>query len=767
MFCLRPHRRPGRPLLSKILPLICSMALVLLFHPRTCPAASQSGPGLFKTDNLKSGELPWKIEARSLSYDQEHQTVEAEGNVRLSSADKIIEADRAEMDMKNRKAELWGNVTLQFGRDWLKGQHLLWNLDSDTGWLDSGVMYFAENSFFVQGNSIAKTGVKSFELQEGYLTSCNPADPDWKIQYRNMKIDTEGVAWARDVSMWSRSIPVMYVPIIGIPVERKRQSGFLLPYAGFSSLNGVDFEQPYYWAIREDMDATFYARYLQERGFMGGVEFRINNPQWGTGIWAANYLHDQSDKVIPAENRFWLRARHNMELPGKIEAKIDLDLVSDRSFLPEFTTGSTSVSQADLMFRDGFGRGILYDSTSSVRESTLYLEKRKESELLSMDLRYFQPLEDRFENKTPEKLPAFSYTIIPKGLPGTPFYYTLDSSAVNWWRREGDSEQRLDLYPRLYYPMHWKNYLDVEPSVGLRSTSYVVQWDDRNSDSFNHRAVTDVRVDMSSRFNRVYPVSFWNTAAVEHSIRPEVSYEYAAQSIEGHLPRIDRLDDDKARNGIRYGFSTFLTAKEVTTDANGNQVSYFREWARLRAFQFFNVEKPEIDDPLFKTEVMNTGFSPIGVRLDLTPRPFVTFSYDADLDLQSTGQGDAHDVSMTLNSGRGHVFAVDYQKRADLNINEMNTYLFLRTWKNIYIDTYQDYSIDQGVLFKHGYGIRYYRGCWGIGVGFEREGDTNRFLISLDLLGIGSFGTMQAIGKTFFSEPRPEFQRPEAYKLAN
>ncbi len=769
MFCPRPQVRAGRRALSGelFLLLVCCIAVVLLCRPCALAADTEATPGPFRIDNVRTGDLPWKVEARSLSYDQENQTVEAEGQVRLSSADRLILADRAALDMKSRKAELWGNVSLQYGRDWLKGQHLLWNLDSETGWLDSGVMYFAENNFFVQGSSIAKTGEKTFELQEGYLTSCNPADPDWKIQYRNMKIDADGVAWARDVSMWARSFPVMFMPVIGVPVEKKRQSGFLLPYAGYSSDNGFEFEQPYYWAIRDDMDATLYGRYLSERGFMSGLEFRINNPTWGTGVWAANYLHDQSDKVVPAEDRFWLRARHNMELPWKIEAKIDLDIVSDRTFLPEFTTGSTSVSQAEILFRDRFGRGILFDSTASVRESTLYLEKRKESELLSMDLRYFQPLEDRFDNSTPQKLPGFSYTIIPQGLAGTPFYYTLDSSAVNWWRREGDSEQRLDLHPRIYYPMHWGNYLDVEPSVGFRSTSYVVEWDNKDYDNLNHRAVSDAQVAMSSRLNRVYPINLWGAVALEHSIRPEVSYEYAAQSTLGHVPLIDRLDDNRARNGIRYGFSTFLTAKEVTTDAQGNQVSTFREWVRLKAFQFYNAEKPEVDDPLFKTEVLKTGFSPVGIRLDLSPLRWATFSYDADFDLQSTGQGDAHDVSMMVTSGRGHFLTIDYQKRSDLDVNEVITSLFLKTWKNIYLNTYQDYSISDGELFRHGYGLRYYSGCWGIGVGFEREGEDNRFLISLDLLGIGTFGTMPAIGKTFFSEPYPEFQRPEAYKLVN
>ena len=149
------------------------------------------------------------------------------------------------------------------------------------------------------------------------------------------------------------------------------------------------------------------------------------------------------------------------------QAKVDLDFISDRNFLNEFTQGSTSFYNTDSVFRQYFGRGLMYDQTSLVRESTVYLEKRDESDLLSMDVRYWQNLAGGQDVTTAQKLPAFSYTIIPKWIDGTPFYYTLHSSAVNYWRPEDTTEQRLDVYPRIYYPLHWGNYLDVRVFSGF------------------------------------------------------------------------------------------------------------------------------------------------------------------------------------------------------------------------------------------------------------------------------------------------------------
>ena len=342
-------------------------------------------------------------------------------------------------------------------------------------------------------------------------------------------------------------------------------------------------------------------------------------------------------------------AAYNVTLPWNIEAKVDLDYVSDRNFLQEFTRGSTSSFNSDALFRQYFGRGILYDQTSLVRESTIYLEKRGESDLLSMDIRYWENLERGRFATTVQKLPAFSYSIIPKRIDDTPLYYTLDSSAVNYWRQQGDTEQRLDVYPRVYYPLHWGNYLDVEPSAGFRADSYAIQWQRQFRQL--HRTHRSGRQggDEHARQQGISRLISWTLRLSSMPFAPEVSYEYATQSMFGNqtTPLIDRLDQYQARDGVRYGFSTFLTGKEVAKDANGNPIldadgnptTIYRELVRFRVFQFFNVEPPAVEDPMFDTQnIMPLGFSPVGFRLDITPKQYFSISYDVDVDLNSKGR---------------------------------------------------------------------------------------------------------------------------------
>ena len=191
------------------------------------------------------------------------------------------------------------------------------------------------------------------------------------------------------------------------------------------------------------------------------------------------------------------------------------------------------------------------------------------------------------------------------------------------------------------------------PCIGVTTSKYSLRWAfaptptwssgaNDNSNDFTERTVPDAKVEMSTRLNREYQADFMDITAVQHAIEPEVSYEYSTQALlfgNQTTPLIDRLDQDQARNGVRYGFSTFLTGKEVAKDANGNPIldadgnptTIYRELVRFRVFQFFNVEPPSVPDPVFETQnIMRQGFSPVGIRLDIMPKKYLSFSYALD-----------------------------------------------------------------------------------------------------------------------------------------
>jgi hypothetical protein len=164
---------------------------------------------------------------------------------------------------------------------------------------------------------------------------------------------------------------------------------------------------------------------------------------------------------------------------------------------------------------------------------------------------------------------------------------------------------------------------------------------------------------------------------------------------------------------------------------------------------------------------MREGFSPVGFRMDIVPRQYLTVSYDVDVDLSSSGQGNAQGLFLSYDNRTGNVVQLSYQDIPSLQVDEIVVQTILKTYKNIYLETYHDYSLEGGLMFTQGYGIRYIHGCWGVGGGYERVGADNRFVFTIDLLGLGSLGQVSTFfGRPLFGEPMPGYQHPETWNYS-
>jgi LPS-assembly protein len=714
---------------------------------------------------FKGAHGPWKIDAEKLTYDRKNGVYEAEGDVHIHDGARSLRCERARFDTQKHEAEMRGGVFIRYGQDWLKGEYALWNVDSHTGTLDYGIVYFSKNHFYVQGKHIAKISDNEYELDDGVISSCDPGRPDWSIHFKHMKVDTEGVGWARDTTFWVRTIPMAYTPFIVFPTNNERESGFLIPSGGTSKLNGIMAELPFFWAIRPDMDATFYAQYMEKRGVMGGAEFRIANQTWGEGIWIFNHLVDQIGKdelaqeglTFEGKDRYWLRSRHNFTLPYDIEGRLDLDLVSDRNYLKEFEMGSTSWSDNNKMFDQFFGRGLINDKTITTRESILYMNHREENTNIGLDVHYWDNLEPGQNQFTLKQMPRMFFDVAPTYLGQTSLAYSLNSSFVNYWRDELARGERLDLYPRMYYPFHLRPYLDLEPSFGVRTTSYAV---DANGDpvadehgAFQGRVIPDARMELSSTLSRVYSLDWGDLKGMQHVFRPELTYEYIPRVRQDSLPSFDLLDRVNELHDMRYGFSTYLVSKWMRDDQKGNVQTTYGEGARLRVTQAYNLnDAPPLNPsnllfdsllsdimPAPPARTTDKHFSDISFELDVTPGRYVTLSYDSFVSPYTTTET-GRDLMMILNSTRGHMLVVDYRTREAPEVNEITGLVRLQVLSRVYLSALYDFSFLKEQAFNQGYAITYEHGCWSVSLAYREEGTDQQVFVSINLLGLGHIG---------------------------
>nr|MDJ0883498.1 LptA/OstA family protein [Desulfobacterales bacterium] len=261
------NRSAGRPGLGRrsalTLAVIALVAVILLAGGRARGQDIVSEPDKRFEDDPK---IPWQITADEISYDDRAQRYVAEGNVRITKGDRRLTADHVRFDHRTMQAEAKGHVVLVAGGDMLFGDRVEIDLEKQTGTITQGTIFLHENHFYIRGEKIEKLGPREYAIEKASLSSCDGERPSWRITGRKLDVEVEGRGVVKHAALWAKDVPVFYTPIFTFPATTKRKSGFLMPEFGTSDRKGNRLLVPFFWAINEQSDMTFYNDYMVERG---------------------------------------------------------------------------------------------------------------------------------------------------------------------------------------------------------------------------------------------------------------------------------------------------------------------------------------------------------------------------------------------------------------------------------------------------------------------------------------------------------------------
>jgi LPS-assembly protein len=578
-----PTRNCIRPTLFVTLFYLALSAFVIWFMPAISIAQSP--------DEDKEADAPWEISADTIAYLEENVVI-AEGNVIISKGDQKITADRVRFDDNTKKAWGEGNVMVVDGSDVLTGERMEINLKTGTGTVHDGHLFIYESNFHIRGNWVEKVGPQTFHARRAQITACDREDPDWRFTGTNIKTTLEGYASGWNGVLWLWKIPVLYTPYLVVPVKTDRQTGFLLPHFGLSDRLGFEYQQPFFWAINDSTDATFYYHYLTERGNKLGAELRFVFTPAAYGAVMYDFLSDRcvEDGSPEATNdcgytfdnykrtnqdRYWFRMKHDQgELPLGFSAKLDLDYVSDQDYLFDFKSGVNGFEATDEFFEEFFGRDI-DDFNDTTRVNKFNLNRRWLHYNLDAGVIWTDDVIARLygeKDLTVQQLPSITLDGLKQQVFQTPLYYSLESGYERFWRQDGDESrnitalQRGDIYPRLFWPMRARYFFTLEPSVGARYTYWNV--DDyepgfEEEESQFDRTIYDASVTWASEVYRVYDIWGETVERIKHSIRPRIIYDYIPEEEQDELPYFSTIDRINPRDEVTYSLVSLFTSKLI------------------------------------------------------------------------------------------------------------------------------------------------------------------------------------------------------------
>jgi len=703
---------------------------------------------------------PWQINADRIDYDQNQDEYIAQGAVSISRQGRTLNADRVRLNQKTGDASADGNVRLISDSDVLSGNHLELNLNTETGILTEGKVFISKNHLYLSGRKIHKTGPQSYSAERISITSCDGPDPAWELTGRDFKVTVEGYGSVKHTALWAGKVPVLYSPYLFFPVKLKRQSGLLMPQFGYSDRKGSEYLQPLFWAISDSSDATFYSHFMSERGLRNGIEYRYILDQDSLGaLFVEGYQdfkiddgqEDNSERwgyeddtaIRPNKDRYWFRMKHDQRLGWGLNAKLDLDVVSDQDYLHEFKSGYNGFNATREYFQDTFGRD-LDDYNDPIRLNRFNLNRIWNQYSFNTDFRWYDDTIKRrqgTEDDTLQQLPAISLAGTKQPIGGSPLYFDLASSYTHFYRIDGTRGQRADVYPRVYYAFDMFQALSVEPSLGIRGTAWHIDHyesppdHDRNN---LYRGLYDFKLDLSTEFYRIFDFGIGGSDLLKHAITPEIIYEFTPEEDQSDYPVFDTIDRIEPKNMVTYGFTNTFTARASRqTDDQAKQYAY-TPFLRFKLAQSFDINKHNEDDP--------RPFSDLTAELDLTPGQYVAIDTDARWSVYDN-QFEAFNTALRIWDTRADQLTADYRYTRETSDTTMDGIQTLRLDGELRLSdkwrlrgAYEHNFYDQ-IEIERTLGINYQSSCWGVSVDYSIQQGNQRYGLMFSLAGLGNIGS--------------------------
>lgn len=754
----------GAVTVRKPLKVVWGLLFIVFYHVFLLTEASVAAVPAQQDSNA-----PWDITANQLTFFHDSQVVIAEGAVQVQRQNIKITADRMLFNNLTQKALAKGAVVIEMDGDVLRGEEGEFDLKASTGNIKDGNLFLHRNNVHMTADNIWKIGTEEYMADKAVISTCPLPNQDWSFHCTDLHITGEGQAVSKNATFNVRNIPIFYSPWFAAPLNNYRTSGFLLPYFSSSNRSGFEINVPYYWAINDSMDATFYQDIISRRGWMEGIEFRYVITPESKGVLRYNTLVDQltdndfnHDGVTrTTEKRYWLRGKFDQELIQDFQLKVDVDYASDRDYLLEFDNGPMGFDASNRTFKEIFGRSLV-ERTDLIRPTTVQATRLFEDQFLGAAMQYNQNLVAANKPYTVQTMPLIlsqgyitPLQALLRGVMNNPaaqsaylpdLYYNWNASYVNYWRDRGDRYQRVDVEPGLLTHLAYNPYVQFMMGGFLDNTSYnttATQDEFKRAHDLN-RTMGRLEIEASSTLARNFSGDggeIWR-----NTIRPKLAYTYRPDKAQDNIPFIDEKDRLEPLNRFTVSVLSFLSKKTPVTTERSNYTDPLRFYIEESYDSNGIYPGPrEIQTKDIFERITNThqygkkhDISDLYAEIEWKPLSFWSIRYDNTYNFYGYGFT-THEIwsNISTTSGDKAAFGYRYNEMEEIDTLELNLNLGLtERWRGIYETSW---NMENHKEVQSTYGLRYQASCWAITTKFRRDNDEYVFGFNLELLGISGF----------------------------
>lgn len=542
-------------------------------------------------------------------FEQKGNTYMLHGEAQIDFRDYVLYADEISYNQDTGESTATGHVRL-VGGDYninMQATHAEYNVVEGTGkfydvhgttGLKLGsrkALLTTSNPFTFSGREVDKVGPNRFTIQHGSITTCELPHPKWTFSAERVNFEIGDLAKLHNSTFRLMRVPILYFPFVEHPVENVgRQSGFLIPSFGQSSVKGTIIGDSYFWAINRSTDATIGLEYLSKRGYAQHGNFReLTGPD---SFIAATYFGVVDRGAGPAHvdqggQDVHLQAEQN--LPHNIRGVANIEYLSSylfrQAFAENFTAAVNSEVKSDVFVNrdyNGYFVGALaqrYQNFQSTNKGDLF-------SILHV--------------------PSIDVDSVDRQLFNTPFVAGFDAEGTGLSRRSPTFSSanlvgRLDAHPRLALPLFLRGWT-FRPSVAVRDTYYTQHKTPETpfsigttvNDPLNRKDFEGELEIRPPRLEKIYEKGIFGKA-LKHTIEPRITYDYVS-GINNFLNviRFDSSDILSDTNEVEYAITNriYLKPRNENCDPTKADASCTRKATELLSWE---VAQKYFIDPYF------------------------------------------------------------------------------------------------------------------------------------------------------------------------
>jgi len=685
------------------------------------PAAPSAGAG-DAIEIANPDELPIEVTSGAVELTRQGNATLSDGVV-MRQGNRRLSARSASYDSVSRRFAVDGEVEYQTPDLRLKGSSGSWGADG-TGQFSGTEFELPARPARGTAAELGMTPAGELKMREVSFTACPVGNNDWFLRASSIDIDQrKQQGKGRNVRVELKGVPILYAPVISFPVGDARKSGFLFPSLGTSNKSGFEFGAPYYFNLAPNRDLTLAPQLLSRRGLGLEGQFRYLSDR-SHGRLGARFLPGDD---LAGRDRSLASLLHQTDFTDHLRLAASIEHASDSQYFEDFGLGpdGTSVTFLDRYLSLAWlGRGWRLDG--------------RVQDFQTIDLAV-DPLERPYS-----RLPQISFTgawpVFSSGLTTS-----LDAEATWFDRDEGTTGLRVDLMPRVAWPMRGPGY-HFEPSAAYRLTSYRLSDLAPGADDAPDRQAPILSLDAGLEFERVANAR----RRLLQTLEPRMRYTWIPYRDQSDLPIFDTalpdLDFVQLFRANRYvGADRLGDANELAVGVTSRLVhaDSGQQYLSATIGQRFYFERPRVVLPGESVETRHASNLVGEIEMTAYRNWSARLAMEWDYDASNTPLGQA---SIQYRPRRDAVVNIGYRYREGI-LEQWDASAAWRLSPNWQLFVRQVYSLRDNTSIDRFAGFEYGSCCWRIRLVGRHyvsnrtgESDTS-VLLQLELKGLSSVGS--------------------------